>query len=147
MRVAKSLISIMVSRLAAAADAPRSEVEFYGGGSNFGNHRDGLSPTQRSHDDTVVSARGNAGGVEKSADPKGTISAHVYHEIRNVVGAILSLDERIIEMFNIAAAATSPPTISELRLEVTPLISHQRLVCGHAIDILNGKSDDGFSLS
>ena len=70
-----------------------------------------------------------------------TISAHVYHEIRNVVGAVLALAERASEAVDLALEEKSGQNIKNLPEEVRKLTEHQRLVCQHAVNTLNDMLD------
>ena len=52
---------------------------------------------------TAARARARAARSRARAfSPQATISAHVYHEIRNVVGAVLALAERVSESVELA---------------------------------------------
>ena len=73
--------------------------------------------------------------AEAAQDAQSTISAHVYHEIRNVVGAVLALAERASEAVDLALEETSGELIKKLPDEVRQLTEHQRLVCAHAGDL------------
>ena len=79
--------------------------------------------------------------AEAAQDAQSTISAHVYHEIRNVVGAVLALAERASEAVDLALEETSGELIKKLPEEVRQLTEHQRLVCAHAVNTLNDMLD------
>ncbi|CAM9219308.1 unnamed protein product [Heterosigma akashiwo] len=76
-----------------------------------------------------------------------TVSAHVYHEIRNVVGAVLALADRACECVDLAIDAESENNncVSEatnlLATKIRQLTEHQRTVCQHAVDTLNDMLD------
>ena len=93
--------------------------------------------------------------AEAAQAAQATISAHVYHEIRNVVGAVLALADRVSEAVELAleegtvaggddvAAAKSKAAALKERLpkQVRQLTEHQRLVCQHAVNTLNDMLD------
>jgi len=76
-----------------------------------------------------------------------TVSAHVYHEIRNVVGAVLALADRACECVDLAIDAENENNncVSEatnvLATKIRQLTEHQRTVCQHAVDTLNDMLD------
>jgi len=79
--------------------------------------------------------------AEAATAAQATISAHVYHEIRNVVGSVLALAERASEAVDLALMESSGESIKKLPAEVRFLMEHQRLVCGHAVNTLNDMLD------
>jgi len=80
--------------------------------------------------------------AEAATAAQATISAHVYHEIRNVVGSVLSLADRATEAVDLALIENeSEEGLKELPTRVRELTDHQRLVCQHAVDTLNDMLD------
>uniref|UniRef100_A0A7S2CZD0 histidine kinase n=1 Tax=Florenciella parvula TaxID=236787 RepID=A0A7S2CZD0_9STRA len=79
--------------------------------------------------------------AEAARAAQSTISAHVYHEIRNVVGAVLALAERTRETVELALLEKSQEAVAQLPVKVTRLTDHQRIVCKHAVDTLNDMLD------
>ena len=93
--------------------------------------------------------------AEAAQAAQATISAHVYHEIRNVVGAVLALAERVSETVELALLesavtpkeSTSSITAKQTKLSKTlpdavrKLTEHQRVVCQHAVNTLNDMLD------
>ena len=79
--------------------------------------------------------------AEAAQAAQATISAHVYHEIRNVVGAVLALAERASEAVDLALEESTGESLQSLPAEVRFLTEHQRLVCAHAINTLNDMLD------
>ena len=76
--------------------------------------------------------------AEAATAAQATISAHVYHEIRNVVGSVLALADRATEAVDLALIEDSGENgLRELPTRVRELTDHQRLVCQHAVDTLN----------
>jgi len=80
--------------------------------------------------------------AEAATAAQATISAHVYHEIRNVVGSVLALADRATEAVDLALIEDSGENgLRELPTRVRELTDHQRLVCQHAVDTLNDMLD------
>ena len=80
--------------------------------------------------------------AEAATTAQATISAHVYHEIRNVVGSVLALADRATEAVDLALNEDeSGVGLKELPTRVRELTDHQRLVCQHAVDTLNDMLD------
>ena len=80
--------------------------------------------------------------AEAATAAQATISAHVYHEIRNVVGSVLALGDRATEAVDLALIEDeSELGLKELPKRVRELTDHQRLVCQHAVDTLNDMLD------
>lgn len=80
--------------------------------------------------------------AEAATAAQATISAHVYHEIRNVVGSVLALADRAIEAVDLALLEDDDELgLKELPARVQELTDHQRLVCQHAVDTLNDMLD------
>ena len=93
--------------------------------------------------------------AEAAQAAQATISAHVYHEIRNVVGAVLALADRVSEAVELALeealiAVDDPPELvtkksaslrQQLPKQVRQLTEHQRIVCQHAVNTLNDMLD------
>ena len=79
---------------------------------------------------------------EAATAAQATISAHVYHEIRNVVGSVLALADRAMEAVDLALVEEdNENAVKELPSRVRELTDHQRLVCQHAVDTLNDMLD------
>jgi len=70
-----------------------------------------------------------------------SISAHIFHEIRNAVGSFLALAERASEAVDLALEETSGDLTKKLPAEIRFLTEHQRLVCDHAVHTLNDMLD------
>jgi len=80
--------------------------------------------------------------AEAATAAQATISAHVYHEIRNVVGSVLALADRATEAVDLALIEEDDGVgLRELPTRVRELTDHQRLVCQHAVDTLNDMLD------
>lgn len=80
--------------------------------------------------------------AEAATAAQATISAHVYHEIRNVVGSVLALADRATEAVDLALFDEDDEDgLRELPIRVRKLTDHQRLVCQHAVDTLNDMLD------
>ena len=79
--------------------------------------------------------------AEAATAAQATISAHVYHEIRNVVGSVLALADRATEAVDLALIEDDEIGLRELPTRVRELTDHQRLVCQHAVDTLNDMLD------
>lgn len=80
--------------------------------------------------------------AEAATAAQATISAHVYHEIRNVVGSVLALADRATEAVDLALIDEDDEDgLRELPTRVRKLTDHQRLVCQHAVDTLNDMLD------
>ena len=82
--------------------------------------------------------------AEAATAAQATISAHVYHEIRNVVGSVLALADRAMEAVDLALIDDDDDDgfgLKELPARVQELTDHQRLVCQHAVDTLNDMLD------
>jgi len=81
--------------------------------------------------------------AEAATAAQATISAHVYHEIRNVVSSVLALADRAKEAVDLALIDDSDGEdgLKELPTRVRELTDHQRLVCQHAVDTLNDMLD------
>jgi len=80
--------------------------------------------------------------AEAATAAQATISAHVYHEIRNVVGSVLALADRAMEAVDLALIEDETEFgLKELPTRVQELTDHQRLVCQHAVDTLNDMLD------
>jgi hypothetical protein len=80
--------------------------------------------------------------AEAATAAQATISAHVYHEIRNVVGSVLALADRAMEAVDLALIEDDDEHgLKELPTRVQELTDHQRLVCQHAVDTLNDMLD------
>ena len=85
--------------------------------------------------------------AEAATAAQATISAHVYHEIRNVVGSVLALADRATEAVDLALIEEDDEIgLRELPTRVRELTDHQRLVCQHAVDTLNDMLDVSSSL-
>lgn len=83
--------------------------------------------------------------AEAATAAQATISAHVYHEIRNVVGSVLALADRATEAVDLALIEEDDEIgLRELPTRVRELTDHQRLVCQHAVDTLNDMLDVSF---
>ena len=80
--------------------------------------------------------------AEAATAAQATISAHVYHEIRNVVGSVLALADRATEAVDLALIEEDDEFgLRDLPTRVRELTDHQRLVCQHAVDTLNDMLD------
>ena len=80
--------------------------------------------------------------AEAATAAQATISAHVYHEIRNVVGSVLALADRATEAVDLALIDEDDEFgLRDLPTRVRELTDHQRLVCQHAVDTLNDMLD------
>ncbi len=81
--------------------------------------------------------------AEAATAAQATISAHVYHEIRNVVSSVLALADRANEAVDLALIDDDDGELGlkELPTRVRELTDHQRLVCQHAVDTLNDMLD------